>query len=316
MKKVLITGAGGFIGSALVPVLIKKGHPVIQVFRKVPQDLKPSTEVVGIGDINSNTNWKPYLKDVDVIIHLAGRAHVLREKNSNPLEVFLEVNTRATLKLAQDAISSGVSRFIFISSIGTLGLTSGKIPCSEKSLRKPETPYGISKKLGEEGLEKIARENELELVIVRPPFVYGPGVKGNFLTMLKWIRKDFPLPLGGIKNKRSMVGLGNLIDLLQHLVEHPKAPGRIFHPSDGEDISTSELLRRLGHSMGLKTKLFPLPKGIAFLASRILGRRGQYFSLFGTLQVDTEPERILLNRREPESLEEGLKKTVDWFGGR
>ncbi|WP_421864514.1 UDP-glucose 4-epimerase family protein [Marinobacter adhaerens] len=308
MSKVCVTGGTGFVGSRLVEKLKCHGYTVVAPVRS--QNSEADGPVVG--DIDGQTDWISVLPDVDTIIHCAGRAHIMNDNSSDPLSEFRKINVEGTLNLARQAIAAGVRRFVFLSSIKVNGeLTSGGEVFRESDTPKPSDPYGISKLEAEIGLLELARHTDLEVVIVRPPLVYGPGAKGNFASMLRLVKKHIPLPLGAVRNKRSLVALDNLIDLIITCVEHPAAINQVFLVSDGDDLSTTELLRAVARAMGKSSRLLPIPADVLMIGAAVLGKKAVAQRLLGSLQVDISKARDLLDWEPPLSLEEGLFKAVE-----
>ncbi len=271
-------------------------------------------DVTRVGDLTSNVNWSAALQDMDVVIHSAARSHIMIDTSSNPLTEFRRVNVEGTLNFAKQAAVAGVKRFIFISSVKVNGeLTQPGTPFTENDLCAPQDPYGISKYEAEQGLKKIAQETGMEVVIIRPPLVYGPGVKGNFQSMLQWVNKGVPLPLGAIDNQRSLVGLDNLVHFIITCIDHPAAANQTFLVSDGEDISTTELLRRVGTVLGKPARLIPVPRSVLELGAKILGKQAVAQRLLGSLQVDIGKARNLLEWSPPVTIDEGLTRCVSGF---
>ena len=308
MSTILITGATGFVGRELCSRLESEERDV----RCVVRELSSMANSVVVGDIGPDTHWDEALKGVDTVIHLAARVHVMKDDSSDPLAEFRRVNVDATLNFArQAAAAAGVKRFIFLSTVKVNGeeTTTGH-PFNEGNPPYPLDPYGISKHEAEEGLRLLAEETGLEVVIIRPPLVYGPGVKGNFASMLHWIAKGIPLPLGAIHNQRSLVALDNLVDLIITCIDHPAAANQTFLVADGEDLSTTELLRRVGLAMGKPARLVPVPVGLLKFGAALLGKRGMAQRLCGNLQVDISKARDVLGWTPQVSVVEGLGKTV------
>ena len=309
--KVLVTGANGFIGSALIESLVR--HSDFDVVGMVRSKSKcfdnPSIEF-RLAKIGSSEGIDIDLSDIDIIVHTAGRAHVVDERSENPLEEFRRENTSGTLDLARLAVNSGVKRFIFLSSIKVNGESSSLgAPYSSKSIEKPQDAYGISKYEAEIGLRKISYESSLEVVVIRPPLVYGPGVKGNFNTLVKVVSMRIPLPLASIKNnQRSMVGIDNLISLIMICSLHPNAKNRTFLVSDNSDVSTSELLRKVGISINRPAVLFRFPIVMLTCIAKVCGMRTMAQSVLGTLQVDISETCKALDWTPPFSVDHGLKK--------
>ncbi|MDG1708255.1 MAG: NAD-dependent epimerase/dehydratase family protein, partial [Emcibacteraceae bacterium] len=252
--------------------------------------------------------------DIDVIIHCAARVHVMNDKALSPLNEFRKVNTLATLNLAKQAANSGVKRFVFISSIKVGGESSqlGN-PLIEDSDYVPDDPYGLSKYEAEQLLLELAANSEMEVVIIRPTLIYGPDVKANFQTMMKWASKPIPLPFGAINNKRSLVSIDNLISLIEVCITHPKAKNEIFYVNDGNDLSTSDLLRKIYKSFGNNTPLIPMPMSMINLLFTLIGKSDYSARLLGSLQVDITKARTLLNWSPPHSVDDSIDKTVKHF---
>ncbi len=308
--KLLITGANGFVGQALTLEAIRRGFKVCAAVRK-PSGLLSSIDVISVGNVDSGTDWSQALTDCDVVVHLAARAHVRGERDLDPLEIFRKVNVEGTLNLARQAASAGVRRFIFISSIGVNGAGTSRAPFSHLSKPAPHSPYAVSKHEAELGLHKLAGETQMDVVIIRPPLVYGPNAPGNFGSLMRWLRRGVPLPLGLVnQNFRSVVALDNLVDLILTCVLHPNAGNKIFLVSDGEDVSTTELLQRMGKAMNRSVRLLPVPTGFLALMASLLGKKGMAQSLLGSLQLDIRSTCEVLNWSPPISMDEGLRRAV------
>ncbi|WP_445357312.1 UDP-glucose 4-epimerase family protein [Microbulbifer sp. ANSA002] len=305
-ERVLLTGASGFIGSALLSALRSKRVKVLPVYRH---------EVEGglyVPRIDAETDWGTTLNNIDVVIHTAARVHVMQESAVDPLAEFRKVNLEGTLQLARQAASSGVKRFIFLSSIKVNGeSTTGRGPFTAEEPSNPVDSYGISKKEAEDALIALAEETGLEVVVIRPPLVYGPGVKANFQSMMRWLQKGIPLPLGSINNRRSLVSVYNLIDLITVCIEHPNARNQVFLVSDGLDMSITDLLRRLSRSLRCRALLIPVPASVLIFTLSLLGKRAVADRLCGSLQVDIGKTMNLLDWQPPVSVEEGLAKTAE-----
>ena len=312
-NKILITGANGFIGQTILYYLkeIKKMHALGSV-RQIRMPANPKIPLIEVGDLSAETDWSDALSGVDIVIHSAARVHVMNEHSADPIAEFRKINVAGTLNLARQAIAAGVRRFVFISSIKVNGEGTelGK-PFTADDVPAPCDPYGISKLEAEQGLLRLAAETGLEVVIIRPVLVYGPGVKANFLSMMHWLSKGVPLPLGAIHNKRSLVALDNLIDLVVTCLDHPAAANQVFLVSDGEDLSTTELLRRMGTALGKPARLLPLPVSWLNLSAALLGKRNVARRLCETLQVDIGKTRQLLGWQPPLSVDQGLKKAAE-----
>ena len=310
MKSLLITGATGFIGSALAQHLHQQGYSLTATVRRVTNSLLSSIQQTPIGDLLPNTNWTSALNNVDTVIHLAARVHVMNDTAADPLEAFRRTNTAATLNLAQQAARSGVQRFIYLSSIKVNGESTTDKPFTAEDNYIPTDFYGLSKYEAEQGLREIAKQTGMEVVIIRPPLVYGEGVKGNFQSMMQWIHKGIPLPLGNVHNQRSLVALDNLIDLITLCIDHPAAANQTFLVSDGEDLSTTDLLRRLGSALNKPARLLPVPQVMLTTALHLLGKEAIAQRLCGNLQVDISKTRDLLGWQPIISVDEALQKTA------
>lgn len=306
---ILVTGANGFVGQALCAESIRRGLHIRGAMRSTCE-LSAGTESVIVGAIDGTTDWADALRGVDVVIHLAARVHVMKDATTDPLSEFLKVNLHATVNLAQQAVRAGVKRFVYVSSVKVNGEQTREMkPFVESDNPDPQDPYAISKWRAEQGLHRVAQETGLEVVIVRPPLVYGPGVKGNFAQMLKVLNSGIPLPLSAVNNLRSLIYVENLVDAILACAEQPGAAGKTYLVSDGEDISTPDLLRRLGRAIGHPARLFPLPIWVLRLGGMLLGRSKQVERLVGSLRVDSGRIRRELGWQPPYTLEQGLHAT-------
>ena len=343
---ILITGANGFIGQALCKRLLADGYQVRGAVRG-----HEKTEVgclrsdvggqrVEVGDIGPKTDWSEALKGIDGVVHLAARVHVMRESVADPLAAFRRVNVAGTECLAQQAAEAGVKRFVYISSVKVNGERTDpqitqitRINCrkkaqktqnnpqitplpssfSEKDVPCPQDAYAVSKWEAEQLLAGISSATGMETVIIRPPLVYGPNVRANFLRLLRWVNKGIPLPLGMVNNRRSLVSLDNLVDFLITCIEHPAAAGETFLVSDGEDLSTPALIRRIALSMNIPARLIPVPVCLLRLGGSLLGKKSEIDRLCGSLQVDIGKAKGVLGWKPPLSLDEGLAKVADWY---
>lgn len=298
---ILLTGATGFIGSAIYKECLLRGFSVRPVVRGVNKNLYRSC--FAIDDFNSNVDWSPALDGVDTIIHCAAQAH--RNNNSSSL---YEVNFHATVALARKAAMKDVKRFIYISSIGVNGNQTFDNPFTPNDDFNPRDEYSISKCKAEQGLAEISKKTGLELVIVRPPLVYGPNAPGNFGRLVSAIRSGRYLPFGAVNNKRTLVALDNLVSLIVTCIYHPRAKGEIFLAGDSEDISTTDLLRRIGGSIGKPAKLVPIPVDLMRVSAKILGKTELFEKICGNLQLDINKNRELLGWEPPISLDEGFRR--------
>ncbi len=307
---VLVTGATGFVGSALVPVLRARGRPV----RPFVRDAGCS----GTNQRESAFDPAPFasetFRDVDSVVHLAARVHVMHESERDPMAAFRRVNVDWTRSLAQAAAKAGVRRLVFVSSVKVHGeSTAPATPFTVNDAPAPADAYARSKHEAELALLKLAQESPMEIVIIRPPLVYGPGVKGNFATMMRWLHAGVPLPLGAVRNRRTLLAVDNLVSLIDTCIENPRAAGRIFLAGDDEDLSTSELLRRMAAALGRSARLFPVPVPLLRGAARLLGRTAMAQRLCDNLQVDTRATRELLGWHPPVSVDEGLRRAATAF---
>lgn len=307
---VLVTGAQGFIGSALCAALSHTPMRLRVAVRR-PTAALPGVEMAPIASIGPQTPWTDALQDCHTVIHLAARAHVMREEAVDPLAAYRSVNTDGTLHLARQAASAGVRRFIFLSSIKVNGeATTPGHAFRASDTPHPLDPYGTSKWEAELGLHRIAQDTGMEVVTIRPPLVYGPGVKANFAALLRAVANKLPLPLGAIHNLRSLVGLDNLVDLILTCATHPAAAQQTFLVSDGEDISTTELVRRMARATGKPSRLLPVPAQLLLAGARWVGQGAAAQRLCGNLQVDIQHTRDLLGWAPPVTLDEGLRRTA------
>ncbi len=311
---VLVTGANGFVGRALCAELVERKYSVRGVVRDLSKRDENGCEVVKVTGIDAATKWTVAMKGVDTIIHLAARVHVMCDTVADPLVEFRRVNTAGTEHLARCAAASGVKRLLYVSSIKVNGeSTHGDKKFTETDSPNPQDPYGVSKWEAEQALHRVADETGLEVVILRPPLVYGPSVKGNFAQMLAIVAKRIPLPFASINNHRDLLYVGNLADALITCATHPAAAGQTYLVCDGEDISTPDLLRQLGHGMGVSSRLFPCPPALLYFAGKLAGKSQQLERLLGSLQVDGDKIRRDLNWVPPYSLRQGLQATAEWY---
>lgn len=312
--KVLVTGASGFIGLALTQYLsLSTEIQVIGMVRSKTHGLENSNIEFRFGEMCHKKNLDIDLTDIDIVIHTAGRAHIMDDKSLNPIDDFRRINTQGTLNIARLAASSGVKRFIFLSSIKVNGDSTDRgLPFSVDSDENPKDAYGVSKYEAEIGLRKISCHTNLEVTIIRPPLVYGEGVKGNFHTLVKLLSSRFPLPLASLTtNRRSMVGLDNLISLIETCLHHPNAVDQTFLVSDDSDISTADLLRLLGSSIGKPARLLRCPESILCFFAKLFGMEFKLQRITGTLQLDISHTCNQLEWSPPFSMVDGLKKLKD-----
>ena len=313
--KLLLTGANGFVGNSLCKRLLEENNNIIAPLRS-PELLEKhkllhSVKITGLQD---DIDWSAMLNGVDVVVHLASRVHVMNELSDDPLVEFRKINVDATFNLARQAAKAGVKRFIYLSSIKVNGeVTFLNQPFTTKDQASPVDSYGISKFEAENSLLQLAASTKLEVVIIRPPLVYGPGVKANFLNMMKWLYKCIPLPFGAIHNKRSLVALDNLVDLILTCISHPAAANQIFLVSDGEDLSTTELLSRMAHSLRKQSFLLPIDQKILEFSFKLVGKKELAQRLCSSLQVDISQTKKLLNWVPPVSIDESMRETAEHF---
>nr|WP_036836898.1 SDR family oxidoreductase [Polaromonas sp. CF318] len=308
----MVTGANGFIGQALCAALSAQGCSVRGVVRKKNADSQvAATDHWVMGEVDEHTDWAPALSGMDCIVHLAARVHQMRDTAASPLVEFRRVNVALTLNLARQAAKAGVRRFVFVSSVKVNGETTvvGQ-PFTADDSPKPIDAYGISKFEAEQALTLLAAETGLEVVIVRPVLVYGPGVKANFHEMMRWVLKGVPLPLGALDNQRSLVAIDNVVDLLSVCLHHPRAANQVFLVSDGEDLTVSDLLRRTAAALGRPARLVPVPMFLLRMGGRLLGKEPVVQRLCDTLQVDIGKTRRLLGWNPPLSVDAALRKTA------
>jgi nucleoside-diphosphate-sugar epimerase len=310
--RVCVTGANGFVGSRLCANLIANGHGV----QKLPRS---RAGYVSVNDIDAISNSNSSTEACEVVVHLAARVHVMKDESSDPLSEFRRSNVNGTVQLARQAAQAGVRRFVFISSVKVNGeFTQPELPFTPVDSPAPQDDYGQSKHEAEQALWQVARETGMEVVIIRPPLVYGPGVKGNFARMVKWVRQGVPLPLGAVQNRRSLVALDNLVDFIVLCASpkrSPQAANQTFLVSDGDDVSTTELLRSIASAYGAPARLFSVPAPWLRMAARLAGKSDMAERLLGSLQIDASKARGLLNWTPPVSMYEQLKTMVEHDSG-
>lgn len=314
-RRVLVTGASGFVGRALVDELLRREVNVTAAVRRECA-MPAAARVVRIDDLGPHTEWATALEGCDAVVHCAARVHVMHEKAGNPLAAFRIANVAGSVRLAEQAIAGGVRRMVYLSSVKVHGeRTEIDRPFTERDALVPTDPYGVSKAEAEEELRQVASGSEFDMVIIRPPLVYGPGVKANFLSMARCLARGVPLPFGAVTgNRRTLVALDNLLDLVCTTLTHPAAAGQTFLAGDDEDLSTTELLRRTAHALGTTAHLIPVPSSLLALGAAALGRRDLWQRLGGTLQCSVAHARDRLQWCPIVTVDEGLRRAVASIG--
>ena len=311
MTAVLVTGASGFVGRALCKVLGAQGYTVRSALR-VPMEQFPYPSIA-IGDIGPKTDWSAAVAGCDAVVHLAAHVHVMRESGGDPRDGYFRTNVEGTEILGRAAARAGIRRFVFLSSVKVNGEITRERAFTESDPPAPADAYGASKAQAEERLKKIAGETGMEVVILRPPLVYGPGVKANFLSLLRAVDSGVPLPLSLISNLRSLVYVGNLVHALGACLTQPAAANSTFFVSDDYDVSTPQLIREIATALGKKPLLFPLPPVLLRGIGALTGRTQQIARLTGSLQVDISSIKTALDWQPPFSLQQGLEQTASWY---
>ena len=317
MHAILVTGATGFVGRHLCEKLMPSFCLVRGALRiaESAANLPAGVQAAQIEAIGPATDWSETLAGIDIVIHLAARVHVMDDSSKDPLGAYRHVNVAGTENLARQAAAGGVRRLVFISTVKVHG-EERDVSYSEENDLSPKDPYGVSKLEAETVLHRVAEETGLEVVIIRPPLVYGPGVKANFLRLLGVVERGIPLPFASINNRRSMVYLGNLVEAISICATHPKAAGQVFLVSDCDDVSTAELIRRIAIALGREPRLMHFPPNLIRLAGRLLGKTNAVDRLLGSLTIDSSKIKRELGWQPPYTMIEGITKTAEWYNDR
>ena len=312
--RILVTGASGFVGRHTVPHLAGLGHRVRAALRR-PEAAFPEevAETVPVPEVGPDTDWSAALDGIEAVVHLAARVHVMKDTAADPLAEFRRVNTEGTRRLAEAAAAAGVKRLVHLSSVKALADEGRDEPLDEATAPDPHSPYGLSKLEAERALTEIATRTGLEVAVIRPPLVYGPGVGGNFLTLLKAVSAGVPLPLGALENRRSLIYAGNLADAIATCLTHPQAAGGRFLVHDGRPYSTAELVRALGEALGRPARLLKAPPSLLKLGARVTGRTAMFDRVAGSLTVEDGAIRRALGWSPPFDPATGLHATAGWF---
>ena len=314
--KVLVVGASGFVGGHLVRRLAADRIPLRAGVHRNRGDLPAGIDVAENVDLEGPFDWTSAIAGCDTVAHLGARVHVMQESSANALDAYRRVNVDGTLSLARQAAAAGVRRFVFLSSVKVCGeSTAPDAPFAETSTPHPQDPYGLSKLEAEHGLLELSRASGMQVVVLRPPLIYGPGVRANFLSMMRWLRRGVPLPLGGVENRRSLIGVGNMVDLICACLRHPAAAGEVFMASDAEDLSTPELLKKLPVALDTKVRLLPIPVSLLEGVAALAGQRALAQRLCLSLCVDSRKARKTLGWQPPFSVDEELRRTARAFLG-
>ena len=316
-SRIFITGSTGFVGSTIVKKLLQENiRLTVAVFAAEGARFPAAIKQVVVEPLSKSCDYTAALQDIDTVIHLAARVHVMKETAHDPLQEFRKVNVYGMERLARQAAQAGAKRFVFMSTIGVNGDISGDKPYTEGDVPRPHNPYSVSKYEAELALRQISIETGMEVVIIRAPLVYGPCNPGNFLSLLRIVSKGIPLPLASVKNKRSLIYVGNLVDALATCATHPGAAGQTYLVSDGGNVSTPELVRRTASALGVPARLFPAPVSLMKLLGKLTGKSGAVNRLTGSLTVDSSKIRQELEWKPPFTMEEGLRETAGWFNNR
>jgi len=316
LRNVLVTGASGFVGTVLCTRLVERGYRITRALRSAAQPRADSTIActdIVVGDIAAEAPWERALREVDAVVHLAARTHVMHETADDPLALYRLTNVDGTRRLAQSAVRAGVQRFIFLSSVKVNCETTQGTPLNEAHLPKPDDAYGVSKLEAEHTVCESASGTQMQYVILRPPLLYGPGVKGNFLRLMRAVDRGIPLPLASIANRRSLLNVDNLVDAIIVSLEHPAAGGQLYLLADDLGVSTPSLVRAIAQPMARHARLLPCPVSLLKMAGRITGRAAAVSRLVDSLQIDNAKLRHELGWEPRLSLAAGLEQTARWY---
>lgn len=309
---VLVTGANGFVGSALCAALPGAGYRV----RRAVRTARGTPDEIVVGDIDEDTDWRSALEGVDAVVHLAARTHVMRDDSVRGLDDYRRINVGGTTRLARQAAAAGVRRLVFLSSIKVNGESTGAHPFRETDAPRPQDAYGITKLEAEQVLAEISGDSTMEIVVLRPPLVYGSGVKGNFLRLTHLLARGVPLPLASVRNRRSLIYVGNLVDAIIAALRAPQAAGRTYLVSDGEALSTPDLLRHMGRALGREARLLRCPPAVLRGVGTLIGRADEVARLTGSLEIDSTRIEREIGWAAPHSAEQGFRETADWYNAR
>ncbi len=308
---ILVTGATGFVGSGVILRLAAEDVEILACVRSDTVSMPKGVRILPMAALTANTDWRQVLTGVKSLVHLAARVHVMHDTENDPLKAFRAVNVDGTLNLARQAAAAGVKRFVFLSSVKVNGeSTQSGRAFTEADVPNPQDAYGQSKCEAEQGLRQLSAETGMGVVVIRPPLVYGPGVKANFAALMRAVQQGWPLPLGMVHNQRSLVALDNLVDFIVTCITHPKAINQTFLVSDGQDLSTSELVRALAQAAGVPVRLLPVPVWALQAGASLLGKSDTVRRLCDSLQVDISKSRSVLGWMPPVSVEEGLRRAL------
>lgn len=308
---IAITGATGFLGSALAARLAGDLHNVFAFTRRASAPSQDNVQIINAGNLSLDADWREAVAGIEAVVHCAARVHVMQDTAADLLAAFREVNVNGTMNLARQAATAGVKRFVFISSVKVNGeATQPGCPFTEADSPNPQDAYGQSKHEAEQSLRKLSADSGMEVVIIRPPLVYGPGVKANFASLMRAVKRGWPLPFGAVHNQRSFVAIDNLVDFIVTCISHPLAANQTFLVSDGHDLSTTDLVRRMALAAGVSLRLIPVPSWAVRAGGTLIGRRDAVQRLYGNLQIDISKSQTLLGWRPSVSIEEGMRRAM------